>query len=133
MFKELTDRLSYPALEQEILRFWKERRIFEQSISNDAARVILPGVELLPVDVVELGAHLVAQAIFRPVCHALDRAHHFAEALRVAWQLIWADDKERDQQDDEYLVESQPAETHSCNRIALSLVRSTAQHRAPTH
>ncbi|HCV42737.1 MAG TPA: hypothetical protein DGH68_04570, partial [Bacteroidetes bacterium] len=34
MFKELTDRLSYPALEQEILRFWKERRIFEQSISS---------------------------------------------------------------------------------------------------
>lgn len=38
MFKELTDRLSYPALEQEILRFWKERRIFEQSISSREGR-----------------------------------------------------------------------------------------------
>jgi len=33
MFKELTDRLSYPAIEKEILSFWKEYRIFEKSIS----------------------------------------------------------------------------------------------------
>jgi len=40
MFKELTDKLSYPLLEQEILRFWKDRRIFEQSI---AIRAGAPG------------------------------------------------------------------------------------------
>lgn len=33
MFKELTDKLSYPAIEKEILSFWKEHRIFEESIS----------------------------------------------------------------------------------------------------
>ena len=33
MFKELTEKLSYPAVEGEILSFWKERRIFEQSIA----------------------------------------------------------------------------------------------------
>jgi isoleucyl-tRNA synthetase len=36
MFKELTDRLSYPAIESEILRFWKEQRIFEQSVTSRA-------------------------------------------------------------------------------------------------
>ena len=33
MFKELTEKLSYPGVEQEILRFWKENRIFEKSIT----------------------------------------------------------------------------------------------------
>jgi isoleucyl-tRNA synthetase len=33
MFKELTDRLSYPDVEREILKFWKEQKIFEKSIS----------------------------------------------------------------------------------------------------
>lgn len=34
MFKELTDKISYPAVEKEILKFWKERGIFEQSITT---------------------------------------------------------------------------------------------------
>jgi len=36
MFKELTDKLSYPAIEAEILRFWKEQQIFEQSVTSRA-------------------------------------------------------------------------------------------------
>jgi isoleucyl-tRNA synthetase len=32
-FKELTERISYPAVEREILGFWKEQRIFEKSIA----------------------------------------------------------------------------------------------------
>ena len=34
MFKELTDRLSYPAMEKEILAFWKEQGIFGKSITS---------------------------------------------------------------------------------------------------
>ncbi len=34
MFKELTEKLSYPELEKQILRFWKENKIFEKSIST---------------------------------------------------------------------------------------------------
>ena len=34
MFKELTDKISYPAVEKEILAFWKEHKIFEKSISS---------------------------------------------------------------------------------------------------
>jgi len=34
MFKELTERLSYPSVEKEILAFWKENAIFEKSISS---------------------------------------------------------------------------------------------------
>jgi isoleucyl-tRNA synthetase len=33
MFKELSEKISYPAVEQEILKFWKENRIFEKSIT----------------------------------------------------------------------------------------------------
>lgn len=36
MFKELTEKLSYPELEKRILNFWKENRIFEKSISMRA-------------------------------------------------------------------------------------------------
>lgn len=34
MFKELTDRISYPGVEKDILKFWKVNRIFEMSIST---------------------------------------------------------------------------------------------------
>ena len=33
-FKELTERISYPAVEREILAFWKEHKVFGQSISS---------------------------------------------------------------------------------------------------
>lgn len=38
MFKELTDKISYPAVEQEILRFWRENDIFRKSISTRSGR-----------------------------------------------------------------------------------------------
>jgi isoleucyl-tRNA synthetase len=34
MFKELTDRLSYPSIEKEILAFWKEQGVFAKSIAT---------------------------------------------------------------------------------------------------
>ncbi len=34
MFKELTEKISYPEIEKEILKFWKENRIFEKSIET---------------------------------------------------------------------------------------------------
>ncbi len=34
MFKELTDKLAYPKMEEEILAFWKERGIFGKSVSQ---------------------------------------------------------------------------------------------------
>jgi isoleucyl-tRNA synthetase len=34
MFIELTERISYPGLELEILKYWKDRKIFEKSIST---------------------------------------------------------------------------------------------------
>jgi isoleucyl-tRNA synthetase len=38
VFKELSERLSYPAIEQEILAFWKEHGIFAQSITAREGR-----------------------------------------------------------------------------------------------
>lgn len=38
MFKELTDRLSYPSIEKEILAFWKEQGIFAKSIAMREGR-----------------------------------------------------------------------------------------------
>jgi isoleucyl-tRNA synthetase len=37
-FKELTEKISYPSVEREILAFWKERRIFEKSMTAREAR-----------------------------------------------------------------------------------------------
>jgi isoleucyl-tRNA synthetase len=36
MFKELTDKISYPEVEREILKFWKDGRIFERSVRERA-------------------------------------------------------------------------------------------------
>ncbi len=36
MFKELTDKISYPAVEREILRFWKENNVFDKSVTSRA-------------------------------------------------------------------------------------------------
>jgi len=33
MFKELSEKISYPAVEQEILNFWKTNQVFEKSVS----------------------------------------------------------------------------------------------------
>ena len=44
VFKELTERMSYPAIEKEILAFWKERGIFEKSITTREGRT---GIHLL--------------------------------------------------------------------------------------
>ena len=33
-FKELTERISYPAIDREILAFWKEHRVFDRSITS---------------------------------------------------------------------------------------------------
>ena len=38
MFKELTDKLAYPQLETEILRFWSESQIFQKSITSREGR-----------------------------------------------------------------------------------------------
>jgi isoleucyl-tRNA synthetase len=38
MLKELTDKLSYPGIEKEILRYWKENDIFRKSISTRNGR-----------------------------------------------------------------------------------------------
>jgi isoleucyl-tRNA synthetase len=38
VFKELSERLSYPAIEKEILAFWKEHGIFAQSITTREGR-----------------------------------------------------------------------------------------------
>lgn len=38
MFKELTDRLSYPSVEKEILAFWKKDGIFSRSIADRAGK-----------------------------------------------------------------------------------------------
>ncbi|MDD8016904.1 MAG: isoleucine--tRNA ligase [Bacteroidota bacterium] len=34
MFKELTDKINYSAVEKEILKFWEENKIFEESVSS---------------------------------------------------------------------------------------------------
>ena len=38
MFKELNERVSYPAIEKEILAFWKEHKIFEKSITTRSGK-----------------------------------------------------------------------------------------------
>jgi len=38
VFKELNERVSYPAIEKEILKFWKENGIFKKSITTRAGR-----------------------------------------------------------------------------------------------
>ena len=38
MFKELSEKISYPAVEQEILNFWKTNQIFEKSVSTRSGK-----------------------------------------------------------------------------------------------
>ena len=33
MFKELTDKINYAEVEKEILKFWEEKKIFEESVT----------------------------------------------------------------------------------------------------
>jgi isoleucyl-tRNA synthetase len=38
MFKELTDKINYAEVEKEILKFWEEKKIFEESITSRSGR-----------------------------------------------------------------------------------------------
>src|SRR3954453_6742271 len=45
------------------------RQVVQKRLPDDAARVVLARVELLPVDLVELGTHLFAHPVFGTVSH----------------------------------------------------------------
>ena len=102
-----------------------ERVVVEERLADDAARVVLARVELRPVDLVELRAHLVAHPVLRTVGHVAQRPHQAAELRGVAGQAVGADEEDRDQRDDQQLVEGQP-EGHP-----LRILRRCAGARGP--
>ena len=84
------------------------RLVFEERLADDAARVVLARIEGRPVDLVELGTHLLAHPVLRPVGHVAQRARQPTELRGVAGKAIGADEEDRDQRDDQQLVEGQP-------------------------
>lgn len=82
--------------------------VFEQCVTNDAARVILTWVKLFPVDLIKIRPHFIAKPIFRTLSHSLCTAHEFTELLRIPGQPLWAEQDERNHHDHENLVDGQP-------------------------
>ena len=78
------------------------RRVLHQRLAHDPARVVLAGVELAPVDVLELGTHLVLQLGPRVRREVADLTDHVGELPGILRQPFRpehedADDDEEDQ------------------------------------
>src|SRR5665811_1729771 len=76
--------------------------IVHESLADDLARVVLARVVLLPVDVVELGPHLLAQLHLGCVCQTPDLLDHPGELRGVLRHPLRTDHEQGcDDEDDE--------------------------------
>ena len=85
-------------------------RVLEEGLADNPAWVVLAGIELFPVDVVEVRTHFLAQALLRAIRHVADTPHQAPELRRVVRDSLRAQQEYRDHEDHEELVDSQAAE-----------------------
>ncbi len=67
MFRPVASKTSFPKLEEEILRFWKERRIFEKSVANREGSRRFTLYEGPPTANGKPGIHHVLSRVFKDV------------------------------------------------------------------
>src|SRR5674476_407321 len=77
--------------------------LVHESLSNDAARVVLTRVVLLPVDVIEVRPHLLAQLFLGRVRHAPDLPDQLGELAGVLRHPVGADHEDGDEQENDEL------------------------------
>src|SRR5674476_971266 len=77
--------------------------VTQESLPNNPARVVLPGVVLLPVDVVEVRPHLLTQLHLGRVRQSPELFDQFGELGGVLRHPLWADHEYGDDQEDHEL------------------------------
>ncbi|VXB44323.1 hypothetical protein PSCLAVI8L_130765 [Pseudoclavibacter sp. 8L] len=80
----------------------------EEGITDDAARVVLARIELPPVDIGEIVAHLLFHARLRVRGRATKPLDRISETLGSFRELVGTDDEGRDNADQQQLLKRQP-------------------------
>lgn len=85
MFKELTERLSYPEIERGILAFWKENGIFKKSISSRHGRPQYTFYEGPPTANGRPGIHHVMSRTLKDLICRYKTMHGFQVNRKAGW------------------------------------------------
>ncbi|HLF20394.1 MAG TPA: class I tRNA ligase family protein, partial [Bacteroidota bacterium] len=85
MFKQLTDKLSYNELETRILKFWDERRIFEQSVTSREGRPRFTFYEGPPTANGRPGIHHVMSRTLKDLVCRYKTMRGYQVARKAGW------------------------------------------------
>ena len=80
--------------------------LIQQRLPDDAPRVILTRIELLPIHIVEIRTHLLAKTILGAIGHIPQAAHKAPELRGVVRNPLWTQQKHRNHDDHDHLVET---------------------------
>src|SRR5438093_5669815 len=85
MFKPVDSRQSFPKLEEEVLRFWKERRIFEKSVEQRPAERPYIFYEGPPTANNKPGVHHVLARVFKDLFPRYKTMRGYRVERKAGW------------------------------------------------
>ncbi|MFQ5826901.1 MAG: class I tRNA ligase family protein, partial [Dehalococcoidia bacterium] len=85
MFQPVASKMSFPEMEERILRFWKERRIFERSVEERAGAVPFILYEGPPTANGSPGIHHVLSRVFKDVIPRFRTMKGYWAPRRAGW------------------------------------------------
>ena len=85
MFRELNDRIKYPELESEVLRYWDEHKIFEKSISTREGRPVFTFYEGPPTANGRPGIHHVISRTLKDLVCRYKTMRGFQVYRKAGW------------------------------------------------
>ncbi len=85
MFKPVVSEVSFPELEQRMLKFWQEKRIFEKSIEERAGKPLFVLYEGPPTANASPGVHHVLSRIFKDVIPRYKTMKGYCAPRKAGW------------------------------------------------
>jgi len=85
MFKPVPSKVNFPQLEEEILKFWKERRIFERSVEERRDRPLFVFYEGPPTANASPGVHHVLSRVFKDVIPRYKTMKGYCAPRKAGW------------------------------------------------
>jgi len=85
MFRELNDRIKYPELESEVLRYWDKHKIFEKSVSTREGRPVFTFYEGPPTANGRPGIHHVISRTLKDLVCRYKTMRGFQVYRKAGW------------------------------------------------
>ena len=85
MFEPVQSRVSFPELEQDVIRFWKEKRIFERSVEERADGDLFILYEGPPTANASPGVHHILSRVFKDVIPRYKAMKGYRAPRKAGW------------------------------------------------